>query len=298
MPCLFSKKFSGVCHLGIDGNYLIVASNLRDKIKRNDRENGKVDVFWHERVLNILSCCFSESTMERSVDSAVAVMMEGTSANNAANRTSEFPAGSCALSRRMDKSLHALLENGISACKRTTGDDLVAKRRRKLDRDAADFLNKVGSLFRQMGRRHLPGPTAGALYSLYSTLFVLVFYSIRHVPADGKYCLTGGSDRTVRLWNPTRIDPAYRPTPAAAAAAFADGSGDVRELSTRTVSAQEYYGGSHPQQPPRSLPSALPMQTYANGHVHPISSIATNGSSTVLLSASDKTLLGPSSVIF
>ena len=75
MPCLFSKKFSGVCHLGIDGNYLIVASNLRDNIKRNDRENGKVDVFWHERVLNILSCCFSESTMERSVDSAVTVMM-------------------------------------------------------------------------------------------------------------------------------------------------------------------------------------------------------------------------------
>ena len=148
MPCLFSKKFSGVCHLGIDGNYLIVASNLRDKIKRNDRENGKVDVFWHERVLNILSCCFSESTMERSVDSAVAVMMEGTSANNAANRTSEFPAGSCALSRRMDKSLHALLEKGISACKRARGDNHVVEKKRKLNQDSADFFSGLGSLFR------------------------------------------------------------------------------------------------------------------------------------------------------
>ena len=28
---------------------------------------------------------------------------------------------------------------------------------------------------------------------------------------DGKYCISAGQDRTVRLFNPTRIDPAYVP---------------------------------------------------------------------------------------
>mmetsp|Transcript_32995 Transcript_32995/g.79819 ORF Transcript_32995/g.79819 Transcript_32995/m.79819 type:complete len:394 (+) Transcript_32995:130-1311(+) len=98
--------------------------------------------------------------------------------------------------------------------------------------------------------------------------------------ADGKYCITGANDRTVRLWNPTRIDPAYRPPPAASPAhSVAHGA---------HISSQEYYG--RPQRP-REPPSALPMQTYADGHLHPIHSVATNSSSTVLLSASDKTLL-------
>ena len=114
-------------------------------------------------------------------------------------------------------------------------------------------------------------------------------FNTSHITADGKYCITGSSDRTVRLWNPTRIDPAYRPPPTAAAATFADGINDAQVSSSRIISSQEYYG--RPQQPSQPLPSALPMQTYADGHVHPISSIATNSSSTILLSASDKTLL-------
>ncbi|KAL7531355.1 hypothetical protein ACHAXR_003993 [Thalassiosira sp. AJA248-18] len=103
--------------------------------------------------------------------------------------------------------------------------------------------------------------------------------------ADGKYCITGAHDRTVRLWNPTRIDPAYRPPPpSTATAAAADNN-----THGAYVSSQEYYG--RPQQHQQQLPSALPMQTYADGHLHPIHSIATNSSSTTLLSASDKTLL-------
>ena len=30
-----------------------------------------------------------------------------------------------------------------------------------------------------------------------------------HPIADGKYCFTAGRDRTVRLWNPSRLDPAH-----------------------------------------------------------------------------------------
>jgi len=99
---------------------------------------------------------------------------------------------------------------------------------------------------------------------------------------DGNYCLTGGNDRTVRLWNPTRVDPAYRPP-----------------LSTK-LSSQEYYARQYSQsygddestqQQQQHIPSALPMQTYSEGHVHPVHAITTNSSSTMLLSSSDKTII-------
>jgi mitogen-activated protein kinase organizer 1 len=57
-----------------------------------------------------------------------------------------------------------------------------------------------------------------------------------------KYCLTGGFDRTVRLWNPLRLD---------------------------------------------AKSEALSIQVYRDGHVHPISAMASHD--TVLLSASHKT---------
>jgi mitogen-activated protein kinase organizer 1 len=93
----------------------------------------------------------------------------------------------------------------------------------------------------------------------------------------------------VRLWNPTRIDPAYRPP-----------------LSTTKLSSQEYYARQYShsygldeersdvvkqQQQQQQLPSALPIQIYSEGHVHPVHAIATNSSSTILLSSSDKTLI-------
>ena len=99
--------------------------------------------------------------------------------------------------------------------------------------------------------------------------------------SDGSYCITGGNDRTVRLWNPTRVDPAYRPP-----------------MSTK-LSSQEYYARQYSQSHDgddsstqhHHLPSALPMQTYSEGHVHPVHAISTNSSSTILLSSSDKTLI-------
>jgi len=115
---------------------------------------------------------------------------------------------------------------------------------------------------------------------MFSLLIYLCCNNIcRYHPADGKYCITGANDRSVRLWNPTRIDPAYRPPPSSTTA--------NNTSSSTFISSQEYYG--RPKQ--YELPSALPMQTYKDGHMHPIHCIATNSSSTILLSASDKTLL-------
>lgn len=107
-----------------------------------------------------------------------------------------------------------------------------------------------------------------------------------YTTADGKYCITGANDRTVRLWNPTRIDPAYRPPPPTVGNTIIN-SRQQQHGGSSFLSSQDYYGKPNNQ----ILPSALPMQTYSDGHLHPIYSIATNTSSTVLLSSSDKTLL-------
>ncbi len=99
--------------------------------------------------------------------------------------------------------------------------------------------------------------------------------------ADGKYCITGANDRTVRLWNPTRIDPVYK--------------NNNSSSFVTSHSSQEYYGGAQSTVTSSSsrvlLPSALPIQTYTDGHVHPIYAITTDRTSTILLSASDRTLL-------
>jgi mitogen-activated protein kinase organizer 1 len=85
--------------------------------------------------------------------------------------------------------------------------------------------------------------------------------------ADGKYCLTGGHDRTVRLWNPSRLDPAYPPV----------------DLPP------------HPSDPDTipidALPRALPIQTYGDGFTHPVTAVAIDKESTSLLAASDQTLV-------
>ncbi len=93
--------------------------------------------------------------------------------------------------------------------------------------------------------------------------------------ADGKYCITGGNDRTVRLWNPTRIDPAYNI--------------HLQELSSTIFPAKR--NKQQPTNQSKKLPPALPIQRYAEGHIHPIHALTVNSSSSVLLSSSDKTLL-------
>lgn len=81
---------------------------------------------------------------------------------------------------------------------------------------------------------------------------------------DGKYCISAGHDRTVRLWNPTRIDPAY---------ALKQRS----SIMTRT--------------PIESIPHALPIQSYRDGHTHPVSSIDIDDTSSTILSASNKAMI-------
>ena len=81
-----------------------------------------------------------------------------------------------------------------------------------------------------------------------------------HSPDDGKYAITGGNDRTVRLWNPTRIDPGY------------------------VTSSAEQHGDGPP-------PPALPIQTYNDGHSHPVAAVAVDPQSTTLVSTSDRTVV-------
>lgn len=85
--------------------------------------------------------------------------------------------------------------------------------------------------------------------------------------ANGKYCLTGGHDRSVILWNPLRIDPAFPPPVG---------------LPPLPSTAETPLG---------SLARALPIQTYQNGITHPVSAIALDQSSTTLATASEKVLV-------
>eukprot|EP00934_Nitzschia_sp_Nitz4_P008852 Nitzschia sp. Nitz4//scaffold13_size275219//119336//120479//NITZ4_000868-RA/size275219-augustus-gene-0.262-mRNA-1//-1//CDS//3329535996//8842//frame0 len=79
---------------------------------------------------------------------------------------------------------------------------------------------------------------------------------------DGKYCLTGGHDRVVKLWNPFRYDPAYKQNAS--------------------------------EKPSLLPPPALPIQTYTSGYTHPISAVLateTRTATQVLLAASKNTLV-------
>jgi mitogen-activated protein kinase organizer 1 len=82
------------------------------------------------------------------------------------------------------------------------------------------------------------------------------------VLADGKYCLTGGSDRSIRLFNPFRIDPVY-------------------------YSSSPGSKALHREQ---QIPHALPIQSYVGLHAYPITSLALDASSVTLLSSSEKTV--------
>ena len=101
---------------------------------------------------------------------------------------------------------------------------------------------------------------------LYSCKYLSSVKSYSHLSqpeADGKYCLTGGVDNTVRLWNPARLDPAFPPKPSDSL----DGDDIPIEI----------------------LPRALPIQVYQDGYTHPISAIAVD--ETTLACGSDKTVV-------
>lgn len=87
---------------------------------------------------------------------------------------------------------------------------------------------------------------------------------------DGKYAITAGHDRTVRLWNPTRVDPAY---------VHGYESNYVKNSTNTVVTKLE------------SIPHALPIQSYRDGHTHPVSSVDIDDTSTTLLSSSNKAMI-------
>jgi len=74
----------------------------------------------------------------------------------------------------------------------------------------------------------------------------------------------------VRLWNPARLDPAFPPGPSSGGTATLAAGRDV---------------------PFQSLPRALPIQVYRDAFTHPVSAVAVDDDSTILLAASDKTLV-------
>lgn len=85
---------------------------------------------------------------------------------------------------------------------------------------------------------------------------------------DGKYCLTGGFDRSVRLWNPLRLDPAHPPPKGHSTSAITTHDNDI---------------------PLEYLPRALPIQVYNDGVTHPVNAVAVDDTSTTLVTAADKT---------
>jgi len=105
---------------------------------------------------------------------------------------------------------------------------------------------------------------------------------VRFTDDDGKYCITGGHDRTVRLWNPFRYDPASN-----------------NHNNNNNNNKQAAHKGRHASS--TTIPSAMPIQSYTSGYTHPITAVyATtttqnnnnnHNSSQILLAASQKTLV-------
>ena len=93
---------------------------------------------------------------------------------------------------------------------------------------------------------------------------------------DGKYCLSAGNDRTVRLWNPTKLDPACAVS---------------AHNRTQLINTKSSVSNPSKSFPIEFLPKCLPIQTYFKGHSHPIHAISVNDDSTTLLSSSDRTLI-------
>ena len=98
--------------------------------------------------------------------------------------------------------------------------------------------------------------------------------------SDGKWCFTGGLDRTVKLWNPFRVDPQY----IAAKSSSSRCSTTIRGLEEKKEITFQI------------LPPALNIQTYSGGLTHDISAlcVTTSSSSKSSSSSSPQTLLAAS----
>mmetsp|Transcript_16030 Transcript_16030/g.44328 ORF Transcript_16030/g.44328 Transcript_16030/m.44328 type:complete len:401 (-) Transcript_16030:589-1791(-) len=100
--------------------------------------------------------------------------------------------------------------------------------------------------------------------------------------SDGKWCLTGGLDRTVKLWNPFRVDPHH----TAVVGASVSKSSSIPIRGRREVENKTAF---------QNIPPALNIQTYSGGLTHEVSALCvtatSSSSSQTLLAASHQTLV-------
>jgi len=86
--------------------------------------------------------------------------------------------------------------------------------------------------------------------------------------ADGKYCISASQDRTIRLWNPIRLDPSYPST------------------LNQYLQIQNNNNSSTPI---TAIPPALQIQIF--NHTHPVSAVAIDKeSSTIVSGTTDKSI--------
>eukprot|EP00531_Pseudo-nitzschia_arenysensis_P015871 CAMPEP_0116156916 /NCGR_PEP_ID=MMETSP0329-20121206/23075_1 /TAXON_ID=697910 /ORGANISM="Pseudo-nitzschia arenysensis, Strain B593" /LENGTH=369 /DNA_ID=CAMNT_0003654007 /DNA_START=102 /DNA_END=1211 /DNA_ORIENTATION=- len=99
---------------------------------------------------------------------------------------------------------------------------------------------------------------------------------------DGKWCLTGGLDRTVKLWNPFRVDPKY--------------IGATGSNTTSSTAGTNPFSRKRNNTAFQDLPPALNIQTYTKGLTHEISALCVastpgNEGSQTLLAASNQSVV-------
>jgi mitogen-activated protein kinase organizer 1 len=99
---------------------------------------------------------------------------------------------------------------------------------------------------------------------------------------DGKWCLTGGLDRTVKLWNPFRVDPQHT-----AAAMAARSSRPSRRPGIQTKDAVAF----------QKLPPALNIHTYSGGLTHDISALCVTTPPSMSASSSQTLLAASNQVV-
>lgn len=94
---------------------------------------------------------------------------------------------------------------------------------------------------------------------------------------NGKYALTAGQDRTVRLWNPRKVEPGIVPTFTLLASRSSSGN-NTADNDT------QFYASI----PAEAIPTALSIKTYPAGHAYEVTAVAIDDDSKIILSASDK----------
>ena len=93
--------------------------------------------------------------------------------------------------------------------------------------------------------------------------------------------MTGAHDRTVRLWNPSRLDPAYPPSPQA----------KRRQLGSHHRSMRYSCDDDKNEVCLDDLPRSLCIQTYHEGITHEVTAMDTDSACEALVTACDRALV-------